>query len=415
VPGRERVSFWWTMGVNQSHQAVRTAQAIINLALMTGNIGRPGTGANSITGQCNAMGSRLFSNTTNLLGGHDFKNPEHRAKVARVLDIPVERIPDQPSFAYDQILEAVERGEIRALWIVCTNPAHSWMHRGRFDELRRKLDFLVVQDMYATTETARIADLVLPAAGWGEKEGVFINSERRIGYSPKASRAPGEALSDFSIFRLLAHSWGCGEMFARWQCPEDVFHSLRELSRGQPCEISGITGYDMLMECGGVQWPWKESEAGRPAPHRRLFADGRFFTPDGRARFCFDASQPVPEPVDAEYPFVLITGRGTSAQWHTETRTRASKVLHKLHPRETPCTIHPDDAIAAGIVSGQRLSIRSRRGGMTARASISGTVARGQLFVPMHDADVNLLTLWQVDPHSRQPSYKHCAVKIAAG
>lgn len=412
VAERGRVSFWWTMGVNQSHQATRTAQALINLALMTGNIGRPGTGANSITGQCNAMGSRLYSNTTNLLGGHDFKNPEHRAKIARALDIPAGRIPDQPSLAYDQILEAVERGEIRALWILCTNPAHSWMNRGRFDALRRKLDFLVVQDMFATTETARAADLLLPAAGWGEKEGTFINSERRIGYSPKISRAPGEALSDFSIFRLLAQAWGCGEMFARWQKPEDVFHSLRECSRGQPCEITGITGYAMLRECGGVQWPLQDSETATLIVERRLFEDGKFFTPDGRARFCFDAPQPVPEPPDAVFPFVLITGRGTSAQWHTETRTRASQILRKLHPAETHCALHPEDAAALAVADGQCIRITSRRGTMTARAAVSGVVARGQVFIPMHDEAVNQLTLWHVDPHSRQPSYKHCAVRI---
>ena len=153
-----RVSFWWTMGVNQSYEGVRTAQAMINLALMTGNIGKPGTGANSITGQCNAMGSRLFSNTTNLLGGHDFLNPEDRAKVASLLDIPVERIPDRNSMPYHQIIEGIGSGKIRGLWIIATNSAHSWINQNQFKELVDKLDFLVVQDMYPTTETAQLAD-----------------------------------------------------------------------------------------------------------------------------------------------------------------------------------------------------------------------------------------------------------------
>src|SRR5690606_27084198 len=218
-PGK-RVSWWWTMGVNQSHEGVRTAQAIINVALITGNIGKPGTGANSITGQCNAMGSRLFSNTTSLVGGHDFSNESHRRKVADGLGIPYERIPPESSLAYDQILDRIEAGEIKALWVVGTNPFHSWIDSGRLAALRDKLEFLVVQDMYHSTESARIADLLLPAAGWGEKEGSFINSERRIGTVKKVREAPGVALSDFRIFRLIAYAWGCGEEFARWTDPE---------------------------------------------------------------------------------------------------------------------------------------------------------------------------------------------------
>ena len=190
----QRVSFWWTMGVNQSYQGVRTAQSIINLALMTGNIGRPGTGANSITGQCNAMGSRLFSNTTNLLGGHDFANPDHREKVAGVLDIDPAVIPTQPSWAYNEIIEGILRERIKGLWVICTNTAHSWINQDQARDILGRLDCLVVQDMYATTETARMADLVLPAAGWGEKDGTFINSERRIGTDqeggPRARAGP---------------------------------------------------------------------------------------------------------------------------------------------------------------------------------------------------------------------------------
>ena len=160
----KRVSFWWTMGVNQSHEGVRTAQAIINLALMTGNIGRPGTGANSITGQCNAMGSRLFSNTTNLLGGHDFANPEHRAKVAQIIGVEEEHIPSQLGWTYDQIIEGIHAGKIKGLWVLATNGSHSWIQQDRYREAMEKLDFLVVQDMYASTETAQQADLILPAA-----------------------------------------------------------------------------------------------------------------------------------------------------------------------------------------------------------------------------------------------------------
>ena len=252
IHGGRRVSFWWTMGVNQSHQGVRTAQSIINLALMTGNIGRSGTGANSITGQCNAMGSRLFSNTTNLLGGHDFANPKHREKVARVLDIDPAVIPTQPSWAYNEIIEGILQERIKGLWVICTNTAHSWINQGQARDILGRLDCLVVQDMYATTETARMADLVLPAAGWGEKDGTFINSERRIGTIKRVARAPGQALADFSIFKLVAEYWGCGEMLRRWQSPAAVFQILKRLSAGQPCDITGIDGYDMLDERGGI-------------------------------------------------------------------------------------------------------------------------------------------------------------------
>jgi assimilatory nitrate reductase catalytic subunit len=384
---------------------------------MTGNIGRPGTGANSITGQCNAMGSRLFSNTTNLLGGHDFTNAAHRAKVADALDIPRERIPDKPSLAYDEILQGVEEGRIKGIWMIATNPAHSWIQQKRFHALVQKLDFFVVQDMYANTETARLAHLVLPAAGWGEKEGTFINSERRIGVSRKVSRAPGQALADFHIFRLVAEYWGCEKLLRTWTSPEAVFESLKEISRGQPCDITGIEGYDMLEREGGVQWPFPEAlklaSPSQPEVERRLFEDSRFFTPDQRARFVFESPSAVPEPVDSQYPYVLLTGRGTSAQWHTGTRTAKSAILRKLHPEKLLVEIHPQDAEAIGLRQGGSVSIVSRRGSVAAQAHLVATVQRGQVFLPMHDPRVNELTLNVVDPYSRQPSYKHCAVRLA--
>lgn len=414
--GSPRVSFWWTMGVNQGHQATRTAQAIINLALMTGNIGKPGTGANSITGQCNAMGSRLFSNTTNLLGGHDFRNGLHREKVAAALEIPVAKIPDRPSMAYDQILDGIDAGKIKALWIIATNPSHSWIDQGRFNKILEKLDFLVVQDMYHTTETARHADLLLPAAAWGEKEGTFINSERRIGLSHKIRRAPGQALADFHIFRLIAHYWGCGEMFAKWTSPEAVFQILKRCTRGQPCDITGIKDHAMIERHGGLQWPVPESATADNQSvnqERRLFADGRFFTPDHRARFVFDAPQPPPEEACAKYPLVLLTGRGTSAQWHTETRTGKSEVLQKLAPLELLLDLNPADARALDIADGQLVHVASRRASLEARARVSSCVRPGQVFLPMHDPRVNQLTHAAFDPHSRQPSYKHSAVRVS--
>jgi ferredoxin-nitrate reductase len=432
IAERERVSFWWTMGVNQSHEATRTAQAIINLALMTGNIGRPGTGANSITGQCNAMGSRLFGNATSLLGGYDFTREEHRAHVAQILGIDAAQIPAKAGYAYDEILDAIDRGEIRGLWVIATNTAHSWINQQRARETLAKLEFLVVQDMYATTETAQLANLVLPAAGWGEKDGVFINSERRIGLTKKVARAPGVALSDFAIFKLVADAWGCGEMFRAWRSPEAVFQILKALSRARPCDFSGIRDYQHLEEAGGIQWPcaetqfphsenWKDlvqDTSGLAASvsnfqERRLFADGQFFTEDGRARFIFDPPRPLPEPPDAAYPFLLLTGRGSSAQWHTGSRTDKSAVLRKLAPTVLTVEINPIDARRLGIAAGGNVAIRSRRGTVEAIALVTATIQPGQLFLPMHFSSVNQLTFPAIDPHSRQPAYKACAVTIA--
>jgi assimilatory nitrate reductase catalytic subunit len=428
----KRVSFWWTMGVNQGHESTRTAQAIINLALMTGNIGRPGTGANSITGQCNAMGSRLFANVTSLLGGHDFNNDAHREKVARILHVPEDVIPRQASWAYDQIVDGIKAGRIKGLWVIATNSSHSWIHQREFNDVLRKLDFLVVQDMYATTETAQRADLVLPAAGWGEKEGTFINSERRIGLVKRIARAPGQALSDFNICKLIAQYWGCGEMFARWSSPEMVFQILKESSRGQPCDITGIADYRMIDECGGVQWPVgeikneelriKNGDAAASVSsflilnssfkERRLFEDGKFFTPDQRARFVFEKPRAMPEAVDEEFPFVLLTGRGTSSQWHTNTRTGKSDVLRKLYPAAIYVEINPLDADRLGIAANVLVTVASRRARITATAFITTTVQPGQVFAPMHYGLVNQLTFPAFDPYSRQPSYKACAVSI---
>ena len=408
----QRVSFWWTMGVNQGHEGVRTAQAIINLALMTGNIGRPGTGANSITGQCNAMGSRLFSNTTNLLGGHDFANPQHRAKVAGILGIDAARIPGEPSWAYDQIMEGILKGRIRGLWVIATNTAHSWINQADAHDILERLDFLVVQDMYHTTETAAFADLVLPAAGWGEKEGVFINSERRLGVIKQVAKAPGQALSDFRIFRLIAEAWGCGDLFRRWESPEAVFRLLRACSAGMPCDFTGIDGYRMLDDKRGIQWPLPPGDSVEAGSERRLFEDGRFYTDDGRARFVFEAPRPLPEPTSPAYPFTLLTGRGTSSQWHTQTRTGKSQVLRKLHPNVPYVELSPKDAAALGLRANAWVMVRSQRGQVRARAFVSHVVQPGQVFMPMHDAATNQLTFAAFDPYSRQPSYKACAVRI---
>jgi predicted molibdopterin-dependent oxidoreductase YjgC len=268
--------------------------------------------------------------------------------------------------------------------------------------------------MYTTTESSRVADLVLPAAGWGEKEGTFINSERRIGVVRKVARAPGDALADFAIFRLVAEAWGCGGLFREWTTPEAVFGLLRRLSEGRPCDFSGVTDYRMIERAGGIQWPYtkEDAEAGPPETHRRLFEDSRFFTASGKAQFVFAVPREAGEKPDSAYPYIMLTGRGSSAQWHTGTRTGKSKVLAKLMPGEPYVEMHPDDAAGLGVEPGVKVEVASRRGRLMARAYLTPTVQRGHVFVPMHDVQVNRLTYPDFDAHSRQPSFKYCAVQV---
>jgi assimilatory nitrate reductase catalytic subunit len=265
--------------------------------------------------------------------------------------------------------------------------------------------------MYRSTETAALADLLLPAAGWGEKEGTFINSERRVGLIKKVRRAPGQALSDFHIFTLAAHYYGCGELLKEWESPEAVFQILKRLSAGRPCDITGIADYHSLDVSRGVQWPYP-AESPDPRPERRLFEDRRFYHEGGRARFVFAEPRPLPEPPCDDYPFQLLSGRGSAAQWHTETRTAKSDVLRKLYPNDPYVEINPADAKSLGLSAGGWAIVESRRGSARARAFVTPTVPEGMLFLPMHDRSTNVLTLPAFDPESRQPAYKACAARV---
>lgn len=407
-------SLWWTMGINQSHQGVRTAQAIINLCLITGHIGRPGTGPNSITGQANAMGSRLFSNTTSMFSLYDFEDGEDRVQMADTLNIPVDSIPRINSMPYHRILDAVEEGKIKALWIIATNPFHSWINKEHAMKALENLDFLVVQDLYSTTDTAKHADLLLAAAASTEKEGTFINSERRIGIVQKLTEPPGSAKSDFEIFQSIAERWGCTGMFKEWTSPEAVFKVLQRTTKGRPCDITGITGYEMLRSRGGIQWPYP---AGNPddREHRRLFEDGRFFTATGKAKLLTDPVAPPPEEPDEAYPFHLLTGRGTVAQFHTQTRTGKVEKLRKLSPNDLTVQIAPADAEMLGVTDGEKVTVVSRRGKASAIAAVTDEVRRGQVFMPMHYFDTNRLTYPVFDPYSHQPGYKYAAVRVERG
>jgi assimilatory nitrate reductase catalytic subunit len=202
-------------------------------------------------------------------------------------------------------------------------------------------------------------------------------------------------------------------MFAGWDSPEAVFRLLQRCSAGQPCDITGIDGYRHLDESGGIQWPFSGERSTTPSSERRLFEDGRFFTPSGRARFLFEEPRTHSEPPSSRYPFVLLTGRGSASQWHTQTRTRQSAVLRKLYPPRQYVEINPSDARALGIQQGAAVRVESQRGNLRASAFLTPTIQPGQVFVPMHEDTTNVLTDAVFDPYSKQPSYKACAVRVA--
>ncbi|MBM4076488.1 MAG: molybdopterin oxidoreductase family protein, partial [Planctomycetes bacterium] len=355
-----------------------------------------------------------------LLGGRDFANETHRQKVADIMGIDVHRIPSENSWAYHEILEGILRGKIKGLWVICTNPAHSWINQNQARDILDRLDFLVVQDMYHSTETAVRADLVLPAAGWGEKDGTFINSERRLAVHKKVHKAPGQALADFQIFKLIAHYWGCGDMFRRWTDPASVFEILKELTAGQPCDITGIDGYAHIERQGGIQWPYPKQERNEgqrieeqaERTERRLFEDGRFFHSNGRAKLLFEEPRPLPELPSDKFPFLLLTGRGSASQWHTQTRTSKSAVLRKLYPEHPFVEINPTDARNLGIKPNHWVTVESQRGELKALALLTNAVNSKTVFIPMHYAETNRLTDPVFDPYSKQPAYKSCAVRV---
>ena len=258
-------------------------------------------------------------------------------------------------------------------------------------------------------------DLVLPAAGAGEKEGTVINSERRIGRLKNLSRAPGEALADFWIFKLIADAWGCGEMFARWSSPNEAFEILKELSRNRPFDSSAALKATRALTLGaGSSGRHAEPEILRWCVQRKegFSRTGRFYRPNERALFCYEDPATLPEPTDEDYPLLLLTGRGTSAQWHTNTRTAKSAVLRTLYPEHPYVEINPEDANAIRVANGERVCVLSRRGRAVVEAVLTDTIAPGQAFMPMHYEETNRLTFPSFDPYSRQPSYKASAVRI---
>jgi anaerobic selenocysteine-containing dehydrogenase len=402
----------WTMGVNHSTKGTETVNAINNLALITGNIGRAGASPFSITGQCNAMGTREAGFASSLPGYRKFENAGDRAELAAIWDVPVDRIPAARGLAYPDIVEACLDGRIKALWIIATNPIVSFPNLGVLTQALETLDFLVVQDGFHPTPTSEFADLVLPAAIWGEKEGTYTNSERRVSKVNKAVEPPGEARADFDIFMNLAAAIGCAdELFPGWTGPESAFEEWKGVSAGRLCDYSGMT-YETLDAHGGIQWPFPAG-ATDPGAARRLYTDGRFQTDDGKARLIPVQWEPFPEQPTAAFPMVLNTGR-TVEHWHTRTKTRHVPILERLSPNAW-LEMNPRDARQLRLKWSDRVDVVSQRGRVrNLELRITETIASGQVFVPFHwaESNANQVTQSAFDPVSREPNYKQCAVRV---
>ena len=402
----------WTMGVNHSTKGTETVNAINNLALITGQIGRAGAAPFSITGQCNAMGTRESGFASSLPGYRKFEVDADREELARLWNLPVEKIPARRGLAYPDIIEAVLERRIRALWIIATNPVVSFPNFHALQQALESLEFLVVQDGYHPTPTSEFAHLVLPAAMWGEKEGTYTNSERRVSKVNRAVAPPGEARADFDIFLHLAGALGVrDEIFPGWKKPVDAFDEWKRISAGRLCDYSGMT-YQAIEQHGGLQWPFPAG-ATNPRAVRRLYGDGGFQTDDGRARLIATEWTPFPEQPNEEFPFVLNTGR-TVEHWHTRTKTANVPILERLSPAAW-VEMNPRDARRLRLKPQDRVDVVSRRGRVRGvELRVTETIAPGQVFVPFHyaEANANEATQSAFDPISREPNYKQSAVRV---
>lgn len=401
----------WTMGVNHSTKGTETVNAINNLALVTGKIGKPGASPFSITGQCNAMGTREAGFTSSLPGYRKFESASDRMELAQLWNISPDRIPTSRGLAYPDIVEAALAKKIRALWIIATNPIVSFPNLGVLQQSLEALDFFVVQDGFHPTPTSELADLVLPAAIWGEKEGTYTNSERRVSKVNVAVAPPAEARSDFDIFLTVAEKLGCREeLFPNWRGPQDAFAEWKRVSAGRLCDYSGLD-YPLLETHGGIQWPFPAGTTDFATS--RLYVDGNFPTDDGKARLIPIEWEPFPEQPTEDYPFILNTGR-TVEHWHTRTKTAQVAILQHLSPNAW-LEMNPRDAQALKLLPHAHVDIVSRRGRTSGvELRITEMIAPGQVFMPFHFAETNINEVTQsaFDPFSREPNYKQCAVRI---
>ncbi|HZX31239.1 MAG TPA: molybdopterin-dependent oxidoreductase [Rhodocyclaceae bacterium] len=408
----------YCQGLNQSIHGTDNNAALIHLHLATGQIGRVGAGPFSLTGQPNAMGGREVGGLSNLLSAHrDLENPRHRAEIAQLWGVP--EVPAKPGKTAVELFHALKSGEIKAVWIACTNPAQSMPHQAAVRAGLEKAEFVVLQEAFCNTETADYADLLLPATTWGEKSGTVTNSERRISRVRPAVPAPGEARHDWEIAADFARHLGAclgrddASRLFPYRSSEDIFNEHRESTRGRDLDITGLS-YELLEASGPQQWPLPEGISRGTA---RLYGDGCFPTPNGKARFLPVVQGTTHDRPDIRTPISLISGRMRD-QWHGMSRTGTVPRLFNLEDEPT-IAMHPCDLRHRQIESGDLVRVFNQRGRIVVRAVEGEGLQRGRAWLPMHwgsrfmgTPGANALTPDAFDPHSFQPELKHAAVQI---
>jgi assimilatory nitrate reductase catalytic subunit len=404
----------YCQGLNQSASGTWKNCALINLHLATGQIGKRGAGPFSLTGQPNAMGGREVGGMANLLSAHrDLSSAKDRDEVAALWG--VRGVPAKPGRTAVDMFDAIAHGEIKALWIACTNPVQSMPDANAVRKALAAAEFVVVQEAFRDAETCDYADVLLPAATWAEKEGTVTNSERRISRVRAAVAPPGEARPDWQIAVDFARRlFPAGEKLFPYQSPEQIFNEHRESTRGRDLDITGLS-YGLLERDGPQQWPCPEGAKGG---RTRLYTDGVFPTPSGRARFVATEYVPPAEETDAQYPLRLTTGR-LRDQWHSMTRTGLVARLFS-HSPEPEIVVSEADLQKCKLADGDLVHVSSRRGSLVLKVRSSADMRPGDTFLAMHwggrftaGVGTNALTLPAVDPHSQQPELKHAAVRIS--
>lgn len=400
----------WTMGLNQSRVGTDKNLSLLNLSLLTGTIGKPGCGPFSLTGQPNAMGGREVGGMANLLAAHlDLANPEHREQVAAFWGGGP--IAEQPGTTATEMVDALNDGRLKAVWIVCTNPAVSLPNLATFESAMAKAELVVVQEISERSDTLAYADVVLPAAGWLEKTGTMTNCERRISLLEPLLDPPGEALPDVEIFCAFAAHMGWGDSF-NYAHPNEIYQEYTRLTCDTPVDVSGVS-YERLRQ-ETVQWPCPDAaHPGTP----RLFTDHQFYTASHRARL-FSVQGPTAAPVSPDYPFVLTTGR-VRDQWHTRTKTGKVARLNLQYDRPF-IEVNKEDAAELGLIAGASVEVSSAFGQAVVPCRPTDRIRRGLLFMPMHwgktingeAGRANNLTSSRIDPVSKQPDYKFVAVHL---
>jgi len=432
----KRVLSLWSMGLNQSSEGTAKVRSLINLHLMTGQIGKPGAGPFSLTGQPNAMGGREAGGLSQLLPGYrSVTDPQHRAEVEQFWGLAPGQISPTPGRTAWDMITGLEQEAVGLLWIAATNPVVSMPDLERTKAALRRSPFTIYQDAYYPTETSAYAHILLPAAQWSEAPGVVTNSERRVTLCNQFRTPPGEARPDWVIFAEVGRRLGFAKQF-NFNAVGEVFDEFVQLTRGRPCDMSGMS-HDRLKKEGPLQWPCPEeaepiAQTPKPRgwlrwllhptqtehPAKRLYTDWKFHTPDSKARFGAYHSRGLAEPPDPEFPLVLTTGR-LYGHWHTQTRTGRIPKIQQMYSHPW-IEIHPRDAENRGIQPETLVEVRSRRGCARFLAKVTTAIAPGTVFVPMHwgslwadHAEANALTHPERCPDSKQPELKACAVQLA--